>query len=97
MGAASITQTDGRDWWLQRTDPSGRQRYPERIRVGTLDAPRVYVPERTCGEWRGDPRHDAIGHAAAHEDDELWCEHCDIELDESWLYCPNCGARVVSE
>ena len=47
-----------------------------------------------CGEWRGDPRQDAIGHAAAHEDDELWCEHCDIELDESWLYCPNCGARV---
>lgn len=54
-------------------------------------------PERTCGEWRGDPRHDAIGHAAAHEDDELWCEHCDIELDESWLYCPHCGARVVNE
>lgn len=53
--------------------------------------------ERTCGEWRGDPRHDAIGHAAAHEDDELWCEHCDIELDESWLYCPNCGAKVVGE
>lgn len=53
--------------------------------------------ERTCGEWRGDPRHDAIGHAAAHEDDELWCEHCDIELDESWLYCPHCGAKVVDE
>lgn len=56
-----------------------------------------YVPERTCGEWRGDPRPDAIGHAAEHEDDELWCEHCDIELDEEWAYCPYCGARVVSE
>lgn len=53
--------------------------------------------ERTCGEWRGDPRQDAIGHAAAHEDDELWCENCDIELDEDWEYCPHCGARVVSE
>ena len=53
--------------------------------------------ERTCGEWRGDPRQDAIGHAAAHEGDELWCEHCDIELDEDWSYCPYCGARVVSE
>ena len=53
--------------------------------------------ERTCGEWRGDPRQDAIGHAAAHEGDELWCEHCDIELDEDWSYCPHCGARVVDE
>ena len=53
--------------------------------------------ERTCGELRGEPRHDAIGYSAAHEDDELWCEHCDIELDDSWLFCPNCGARVVEE
>ena len=53
--------------------------------------------ERTCGEWRGDPRPDAIGHAAEHEDDELWCEHCDIELDEEWAYCPNCGAKVVGQ
>ena len=73
--------------------------WPEYVEVdhddGRGSGPRRYVPERTCGEWRGDPRHEAIGHAAAHEDDELWCEHCDIELDESWLYCPNCGARVV--
>lgn len=53
--------------------------------------------ERTCGEWRGDPRPDAIGDAAAHENDELWCEHCDTELDENWSYCPYCGARVVIE
>ena len=51
--------------------------------------------ERTCGELRGEPRHDAIGYSAAHEDDELWCEHCDIELDDSWRFCPNCGAKVV--
>lgn len=43
---------------------------------------------------RGHPRCDAIGHAAAHEDDELWCEHCDIELDDSWRFCPMCGARI---
>lgn len=23
-----------------------------------------------------------------------WCEHCDIELDEEWAYCPHCGARI---
>ena len=50
--------------------------------------------ERTCGEWRGDPRPDAVGWAAEHEDDELWCEHCDVELDEDWTYCPHCGARI---
>ena len=33
----------------------------------------------------------------AHEDDELWCEHCDIELDDSWRFCPSCGAKVVDE
>ena len=53
--------------------------------------------ERTCGEWRGDSRQDAIGYAAAHECDELWCEHCDIELDDGWCYCPNCGAKVVEQ
>lgn len=51
--------------------------------------------ERTCGELRGEPRHDAIGYSAAHEDDELWCEHCDIELDDSWRFCPNCGSRIT--
>lgn len=51
--------------------------------------------ERTCGEWRGDPSPYAITNFEAHEDDELWCEHCDIELDEDWSYCPSCGAKVV--
>ena len=63
------------------------------VRVMLADG--FYVPERTCGELRGEPRHDAIGYSAAHEDDELWCENCDIELDDSWRFCPNCGARIV--
>lgn len=25
-----------------------------------------------------------------------WCEHCDVELDEDWRYCPNCGRKVVA-
>lgn len=58
---------------------------------------RRYTPERTCGQWRGDAQSDACASMAAHENDELWCEHCDIELDESWAYCPHCGARVVVE
>ena len=85
MGAASITQTDGRDWWLQRTDPSGRQRYPERIRVGKLDAPRVYVPERTC--------------KMVDNGSELCCSVCDWrhDHDDEPAYCSGCGAKVVSE
>lgn len=56
-----------------------------------------FVPERTCGEYRGYPRHDAISYWAAHEDDELWCEYCDIELEPDWDFCPKCGAKVVEE
>lgn len=85
MGAASITQTDGRDWWLQRTDPSGKQRYPERIRVGTLDAPRVYVLERTC--------------KMVDNGSELCCSVCDWrhDYDDEPVYCSGCGAKVVNE
>ncbi len=53
--------------------------------------------ERTCGEWRGDPSPYAITDFEAHEDYELWCEHCDIELDEDWSYCPSCGAKVMAD
>lgn len=61
-------------------------------RVSTSDV--VTKQEGTCGEWRGDPRHDAVGDSTAHEDDELWCEHCDEELDEDWAFCPWCGRRI---
>lgn len=50
--------------------------------------------ERTCGEPRGFIPYDQdnFGHPSF---TELWCEHCDIELDPEWEYCPNCGAKVV--
>lgn len=51
--------------------------------------------EHTCGEWRGWENPDP---SAFHDDDrELWCQHCDIELDEGWSYCPSCGAKVVNK
>ena len=48
MDKSAITMTADDDWWLERVTMDGEQRYPERIRVGSLDRPRVYVPERTC-------------------------------------------------
>lgn len=52
-----------------------------------------YVKERTCGIWRG-----SLGSVWGQEDDlELWCEHCDIVLEEDWNYCPTCGAKVVEQ
>ena len=93
MGASSITYTKGNDWWLSRCSASGRERYPYRIRVGKLEKPRVYVPERTCrmggpidGEYRC-----------------IECGHLNRETyksDKGWYkprYCAHCGAKVVSE
>ena len=48
MDKSAITMTADDDWWLERVTMDGEQRYPERIRVGSLERPRVYVPERTC-------------------------------------------------
>lgn len=54
----------------------------------------AWVKRRTCGEWRGYTPPNPSGF---NDDDgaTLWCEHCDIELDEDWAFCPNCGAKVV--
>lgn len=56
----------------------------------------VYVPQRMCGKPRCfvpcDP--DNFGHPSFME---VWCEHCDIELDPEWEWCPRCGARVREE
>lgn len=49
--------------------------------------------ERTCGEWRGGEYITNGGFTETYA--ELWCEHCDILLDEDWQYCPECGAKVV--
>lgn len=101
MSIAYVTQTVGRDWWIQRTGPSGRQRYPERIRVGRFEAPRVYVPKRTCRN-ESEPYGDADG--------VFSCSLCgyrlescgksyqnEIRLITDFKYCPYCGARVVDE
>ena len=49
--------------------------------------------ERTCGEWRGGEYITNGGFTETYA--ELWCEHCDILLEEYWQYCPECGAKVV--
>lgn len=81
MDKSSITMTADDDWWLERVTMDGEQRYPERIRVGSLDAPRVYVPERTC-HYVGDQISGG-------------CSECRGWLDPACTYCPSCGARVV--
>lgn len=87
MDKSAITMTADDDWWLERVTMDGEQRYPERIRVGSLDDPLVYVPERTCRyvydreicAWR--------------------CSECGgLEpVGDHVRYCPDCGARVVDE
>lgn len=47
--------------------------------------------ERTCGEYRGDVYETPDGKS---DDIELWCENCDIPLEDGWRHCPNCGARI---
>ena len=97
MTVSNITMTNGKDWWLRRTTSAGRMRYPELIRVGRLEEPRVYVPERTCRPigYRLDMDKDVIA---------CTCSECggllvnfDFEQNppKPTGYCPNCGARVV--
>ena len=83
MDKSSITMTADDDWWLERVTMDGEQRYPERIRVGSLENPRVYVPERTC--------------RMADNGCEFCCSECDgrCGYDDEPNYCPHCGARVV--
>lgn len=56
----------------------------------------VMVPKRTCGQ----PRcfvpcdQDNFGNPSF---DELWCEHCDIQLCSEWRFCPSCGAEVADD
>ena len=84
MDKSAITMTVGDDWWLERITMDGEQRYPERIRVGSLENPRVYVPERTC-------------RIVEDEEGDSVCSECGAHylcmLDAS--YCPDCGAKVV--
>lgn len=51
---------------------------------------------RTCGQPRGfiPCDSDSFGSMSFAE---LWCEHCDIELDPEWQFCPSCGAKIEGE
>ena len=84
MDKSAITMTTGCEWWLERITMDGEQRYPERIRVGSLDRTRVYVPERTC-------------RMVPVVNGRVWkCSWCgQVSLVEAMGgYCPRCGARV---
>ena len=93
MDKSAITMTADDDWWLERITIGGKQRYPERIRVGSLDRPRVYVPERTCRDTGARKVYfvcSECGEAYRKDSMRLW-HH------KPWSYCPNCGARVARE
>lgn len=51
---------------------------------------------RTCGQPRGFIPCDS-GSFGSMSFAELWCEHCDIELDPEWQFCPSCGAKIEGE
>ena len=84
MDKSAITMTADDDWWLERVTMGGEQRYPERIRVGSLENERVYVPELTC-------------HAVVTDENPYGCEcsECGQPDIDGWNYCPSCGARIV--
>ena len=86
MDKSAITMTADDDWWLERVTMEGEQRYPERIRVGSLEKPRVYVPERTCRYVYDESMCGWV------------CSECGgLEpIGDNVRYCPDCGARVVS-
>lgn len=95
MIKSSITYTKGNDWWLSRRDEDGRENYPDQIRVGSLEDPRVFVPERTC-------------HIKLSKTSVWHCDVCGQTIDGNcfadnggrlteYRYCPSCGARVVDE
>ena len=110
MDKSAITMTADDDWWLERITIDGEQRYPELIRVGSLENPRVYVPERTCHVATKERRFSqtqtlvtkscsACGYAFGDEERRPILPGLDetMALDPVHVpsYCPHCGARVV--
>lgn len=98
---SDLTFTTGRDWWLERTTPKGKQRYPDSIKVGEMGKERAYVPERTC-------------HDTDHMGDAIQCSECgDVTRDTLYkvvldnegywtvrgrrpVFCAHCGAKVIN-
>lgn len=96
MDKSAITMTVDDDWWLERVTMDGEQRYPKRIRVGSLENPRVYVPERTAAV---EVSHGAHGPLPRFPGD-AWtmhhvCSACGGAVDKGDGYCRNCGARLA--
>lgn len=101
MDKSAITMTTGCDWWLERVTMDGEQRYPERIRVGSLERPRVYVPERTC-QFVYDEKPDeymcsACGKQVSGSNPAAEYQVSDKAVLERFNFCPHCGARVIEE
>ena len=106
MDKSAITMTADDDWWLERVTMDGEQRYPERIRVGSLENPRVYVPERTC-RMVDCGSHDTCvvnrelgnGNIASMEFGYKQCSECGTYVFDcpTVRYCPSCGSRVVED
>lgn len=112
MDKSAITMTADDDWWLERVTMGGEQRYPKRIRVGSLENPRVYLPERTCRVVVKERRFSKTQMLVTKS-----CSACgyvfgDEEvrpilpgLDETMVldavavpsFCPYCGARIIKE
>ena len=98
MDKSAITMTTDDDWWLERITMDGEQRYPERIRVGSLERPRVYVPERTCrmeafllGEFFTDRKHVTDTELSDEEIDKVF-----LELrDDTVIRCSACHFSVL--
>lgn len=91
MSVWNTMDTSGSDWWLSSQTDSGRERYPDRIRVGSPGRPRVYVPERTCRAVL-QPYEPGVEEFPV-------CSECgrQLLLEDDDEYCPGCGARVVDE
>lgn len=98
----STTYTVGDEWWIERTDENGEQRYPATIEVGggNVDDTRRYVPERTC-RMEYNPVHcDYVCSSCGEWHNTGMYDACDADdmvLLRPYRYCPNCGAKVVEE
>lgn len=104
MIKSSITYTEGNDWWLSRRDEDGREHYPDQIRVGSLEDPRVFVPERTCAMTESHTD-DSCTVRRVMDDGTIFamdfgykqCSECGAYVFDcpTVRYCPSCGAKVL--